>query len=848
LAFARAAAQWLAGIPPIYWVAIAIVAGDGLGNFGLYLPLSFSIGAALTAATLFCAARPGLGTALALAAITAAATVPVHDLLKPPPGAATIRRFADGDLITVEGRLVREAEPYHGRTHLYVAVERAGETSPAPRSATGQATTGIVRVTLLEPADFRIGQMVRVTARLRFPRNYGNPDEFDYEAYEAREGIAATMVVTAGHGDSSIEVLGYQRRFPASAIEGIRARIGAFIDANLDHPEREVMRALIIGDQGEISEQLRETFALTGMAHLLVISGLHLSMVAAAAFAMGRLLVAFFPVLLIRGYANKLAAMAAAIAVTAYAAIAGHHVSTARALVMVLAYLLAVMIDRAREVTASLALAAIVICLALPGSTADIGFQLSFVSVLAIVLGMRRFNAWRERRRGLRALSDLPDSVSSRVAWVVLGYSAVSFWALLGTAPLTAYHFNQLAMVGVVANAIVVPVMGFAGTVLGLAAVVMSFLSMPAARAILWMAGRMLALGIALARWFVTWPFAWTRMFTPTLPELVCAYALLAIWLTWPLPAANVLTGQAEAPPPERPPPILNWRPAVLGVLVAALALDATWWIRDRYLNRDLRVTFLSVGQGDCAVVRFPGARVMLIDGGGELGEFDPGEQIVAPYLWSRKIMRVDYLALSHPELDHFGGFTFIARNFHPREFWTIAAPSPDTSYLELLSTLAQAGTQVRIADSGFTPPAIGGVELKSLNPAPDTLATRNNSSMVLKLIFGGTSLLFTGDLEAKGERALIERAAKDLPATILKAPHHGSASSSTEEFVEAVHPRAVLISDGYHNRFDFPAAEVVDRYRAIGAQVLRTDQDGAIEIDADPAAMRLRHDARRTD
>src|SRR5208282_601700 len=134
------------------------------------------------------------------------------------------------------------------------------------------------------------------------------------------------------------------------------------------------MRALVIGDQGEIGEPLRETFARTGMAHLLVISGLHLSIVAAAMFA-------------------------AALAVCAYASIAGHHVSTVRALVMVLAYMLAVMIDRSREAIAPLALAAIVICVALPGSTADIGFQLSFASVIAIVLGMRRFTAWFARRK-----------------------------------------------------------------------------------------------------------------------------------------------------------------------------------------------------------------------------------------------------------------------------------------------------------------------------------------------------------------------------------------------------------------------------------------------------------------
>jgi len=812
------------------------VAGDGLGNFGLYLPLAGAIAAALAATALFLARRPALGIAIALAGIAAASTIPVHELLAPAPDGVNIRRFADGARVTIEGALVREAEPYHGRTHLFVGVERAGETGAAMQPA-----SGTLRVTVLYPAGFKIGERVRVTSSIRFPRNYGNPGEFDYEAFQARAGVAATMVVAAARAgaESSIASIGYDRRFPASAIEEIRARIGAFIDANLGHPEREEMRALIIGDQSAIAEDLRDDFALTGMAHLLVISGLHLSFVAAAAFAAARLLLALFPVLMIRGYANKLAAIVAALAVSAYASIAGHHISTARALVMILAYLFAVMIDRAREVTASLALAALVICLAIPGSTADLGFQLSFASVIAIVLGMRGFAARWGRSRGL----SVSGSIGGRAATIALGYCAVSFWAMLGTAPLTAYQFNQFAIVGVVANAVVVPVMGFAGVILGLAAAVMSFVSAPVARVVLLLAGRFLAAGTWLARWFVAWPFAWTRTFTPTLPELVIAYGFLALWLCRPLSKDDRAPDQRSRPPLPVPSAPL-WRLAIAGLLAAALAFDAAWWIRDRYFNSDLRITFLSVGQGDCAVVRFPGSRVMLIDGGGELGEFDPGERIVAPYLWARKIMRVDYLALSHPELDHFGGFTFIARNFHPGEFWTIAAPSSDVSYLELLGALAQAGARVRLVDSSFAPATIGGVTLRCLNPQPAEVATRNDSSMVLKMVFGATSLLFTGDLEAKGERSLIAEA-PDLRSTILKAPHHGSASSSTEAFVATVHPAIAIVSDGYHNRFGFPAQEVEDRYRRIGAELFRTDQDGAIEIGASRTQMHLRKCAR---
>ena len=193
-------------------------------------------------------------------------------------------------------------------------------------------------------------------------------------------------------------------------------------------------------------------------------------------FAAVRLAMMLLPGLANRGYANKVAALAAMIAVCAYASIAGHHVSTVRALTMVLAYMLAVAIDRSREAIASLALAAIVICVALPGSTADIGFQLSFASVIAIVLGMRRFAAWFARRKRLGRLRGEPSSPRWRYLEAPAGYLAVSFWAMVGTAPLTAYHFNQFAIVGIVANAVVVPIMAFGATVSGLIAAACEFL------------------------------------------------------------------------------------------------------------------------------------------------------------------------------------------------------------------------------------------------------------------------------------------------------------------------------------------------------------------------------------
>jgi len=541
-----------------------------------------------------------------------------------------------------------------------------------------------------------------------------------------------------------------------------------------------------------------------------------------------------------RGYANKFAAIAAMLAVCSYASIAGHHVSTVRALVMVLAYMLAVTIDRASEAIASLALAAIVICIALPGSTADIGFQLSFASVIAIVLGMRRFAAWFARRKRLGRLPGEPASRGWTLAEVAVGYLAVSFWAMVGTAPLTAFHFNQFAIVGLIANAVVVPIMAFGATISGLVAAALSFLSEPAARVVLLLGAKALAIGNWLAEWFVRWPLAWERIFTPTIFELAIVYALLIIWMLAPLAVV----------PPSRTPRAEETRVAhgarfgrrgwCAGALVLALTIDAALWTYDRFLNPDLRVTFLSVGEGDGAVVRFPGSRVMLIDGGSSYGGFDAGERIVAPYLWSQKIMHVDYLVLSHPDLDHFGGLGFIAMNFGPQSFWTNGVESADLSYGRFIDDLARA--KVPVVKVGRIAPVttIGGVAISSLNGEVGAEASHNNSSMVLRFSFGDASILFTGDIESAGERALIATRS-DLRSTVIKVPHHGSATSSTPAFIAAVHPEDGIISDGYLNHFHFPSPMTLDRYRDAGVRVLRTDNDGAVMVDATRRGISIR-------
>jgi competence protein ComEC len=611
------------------------------------------------------------------------------------------------------------------------------------------------------------------------------------------------------------------------------------IDAHLPYPESAEMRALIIGDRGGINEDLRQRFALTGMAHLLVISGLHLGIVAAAAFFMVRWLIGIAaPSLMVHGYANKLAAAGGALAICAYAAIAGHHVSTLRALVMVLSYALAVALDRSRELVSSLALAALVVLLWLPSSTADIGFQLSFASVLVILLGMRRFTAWWRWRYMNPLAPPRERSKLNIAAELVAGYIAVSFWAMIGTAPLTAFYFNQFSLVGLVANAVVVPIMGFGAVICGLVAAALSFVAPPIAVGLIVIAGKLAALGTALAGWFKAWPLAWERIFTPTLLELVIVYGLILRWLAAPVAGeavrARLLGGDTRQAAVASLSSRSRWRAAAGVLLGLAMLIDAGYWTRQRYFAPDLRVTFLSVGEGDAAVVRFPGSRVMLIDGGGAFqSAFDPGERVVAPFLWSQKIMHVDYVAVSHPDRDHFGGLIFIARNFAPSQFWTGGVETSDETYAELVEAMRRIGAVGRICNSAMPSITIGGVALRCAGPLANIAELKeNNSSSVIRLSYGATSLLFPGDLEAKGERELIASGA-DLRATVLKVPHHGSHTSSTPAFIAAVDPAVAVISLGYHNRFHFPADEVLARYRDAGVTILRTDEDGAISLES---------------
>jgi competence protein ComEC len=242
-----------------------------------------------------------------------------------------------------------------------------------------------------------------------------------------------------------------------------------------------------------------------------------------------------------------------------------------------------------------------------------------------------------------------------------------------------------------------------------------------------------------------------------------------------------------------------------------------------------LHVDILDVGQGDAIVVRTPAGRVWQVDAGGTATGFDVGEWVVAPYLWSLPVRRLEGVAVSHAHVDHVGGVPFLLRHFAPKAVWEGPAPRADAAY-RTFDKAARAAARRSVWTGTET--TVDGIRLEVLAPRPTgapPLRTRNDDSLVVRVSLGAVSFLLTGDAETAGEEAL-----PSPRATVLKVAHHGSRTSSSERFLDRAAARIAVVSVGARNRFGHPHPEVLGRYLRRGLRIYRTDRDGAVQLSTD--------------
>ncbi len=773
-------------------VSLALAAGIAVGEWLAMPPLAAALVVGAATGAMLLAARRGrlfgvaaLGLALAIGVAAAAGARP-----RPAP------ELVDGKRWILDGIVADSPERTLDGTRVpidLIAVERDG----ARRSVAARVLVALdgPPVEPLLPGD-----RVRVPAELRRPRGFVNPGAPDAARRAAAAGIAA---VASAHAAALSRIDVPPRHGVARALAAWRADMLAEVRARLDGDARALVESLVLGDRGDVPRPLDDAFRAAGVSHVLSVSGLHLA-IAAFLFYVGlRRALVRIPALAETQPVQRWAATVALPAVWAYTLITGAQVATVRSCVVAFAWLGAVAVRRRTTAAQALAIAALVILCGSPLELFDPSFQLSFAAAAGTSFLARR---WSPRGAG--------GALPTRLGRWALRLCAASAAAIVATAPIGAWHFAQLAPAGIVSNLVVVPLAELGVVPVGLGGCVLASLHMPGAGVLLHVAGWLAHLMALFTVWFARVAPAW-RVPAPNLVEIVAWYvALVAI--------------------------AARGRRGLLVVAVCALVLGASagWRAWSRACGETLTATFLDVGQGDACVLELPHGRVMVVDGGGSFDpKFDPGQQVIAPFLWRRGIRRIDLIVLSHPHPDHANGLATLVDNFEVGEVWTNGQETEQPGTVALL----RAAARRHVPLGAPRPLALGGAGVRPLGPYDDSGALavdpargENDNSLVVTVGWRGRSLLFAGDLEADGEAALVARGDPALAADVVKVPHHGSKTSSTVEFVAATHPSIAVISVGERNRWGFPNPGVTARWSGGGARVMRTDRDGGVTVTVD--------------
>ncbi|MDD2768742.1 MAG: DNA internalization-related competence protein ComEC/Rec2 [Methylococcus sp.] len=723
--------QAFPALPPL-----PVLAGLGLG--GLFL--------------LACRRLRPAALALGFVWASAFALVRLHDDLP---------RDLEGRDILLEGTVASLPEPNERGVRFEFAVDRI--LTPDAASVPSR-----LRLTWYDPAKAILaGEHWRLTARLKRPHGMLNPGGMDYELWLFAQDVRALGYVRESPGN--LRLAPANPWLPGAWRQHLSNRIHESLSGS---PFDGVIRALVMGDDSAISHDQWEVLRRTGTAHLIAISGSHISLIALLAYGLAGGVAARLQ--LMRWPPPALAAVAAIAAAASYSALTGFAIPTRRALIMIVIAMGGIIVRRNPRPPYTLALALAAVVLLDPLAVVAPGFWLSFLAVAFILYLL----TGRLRKSGLL----------HGLAW--------TNWATsLGLAPVLLFFFGQISLVSPLANLFAVPVLGLAITPLALFS------------------------AVALLAW-------------PEAGQTLMAFTEVLVAWTWK--ALAWLSGLSWAQWQHAAPPL----PTALLAALGAAALMVPRGIPGRWLGLCLllpaathapepppeghyRLALLDVGQALASVVETH-THTLVFDTGARLSDsFDMGSAVLEPYLHSLGITAIDTLIVSHGDNDHIGGAATLLQRFP-----VAAAVSSVPDRLAHPSAKSCQAGQAWEWD---------GVRFEMLWPESPA-GNNNDGSCVLHVSGPQGSALLTGDIERAAESGLVARYGSALASTVLIAPHHGSKTSSSPEFLSEVHPAIALFSAGYRNRWGFPNAQVLERYRRFGIRVFDTASGGALIVQSGSA------------
>jgi competence protein ComEC len=863
----------------LFWAAVAFSLGLWTGVRAWRPPLWWVIAvvAFVLAASWFLPKRAWLAKALSLGAwlLLGAFLIQIRGQRQ---NDRRILTLADGRAVTLTARVIREgyaraAGPRSIRESIDVETEeimsqgeswpvRAGvrltiyekvenselverrASSPGHDAADGARGTD---ETPVAPLAFTYGTRLRISAKLHPARNYRNPGAFDYEGYLRDNGISVL-------GSAEAKDIERLPGFSGSRVELWRTRVHASIIAKIHQlwpaSQASLMDAMVLGEESFLQNATRTEYQRSGTYHVLVVSGMNLSILA----------VAIFWTLRQFRVDPAVAAIATVVVSFAYAFVVGVGPPVWRAALMLATYLGARLLFRERNMMNAIGAAALGVLIADPHALFGASFQLTFLAVFIIAgigspilerttlpyaRGLRLLQATSydlhvapavtQFRLDLRLIAGrLARFIGDRLSLalpailmrVAIGLGELIFISALmqaGLALLMAYHFHRATTMGMPANLAVIPLtqvlMPAAAAAVGL-----GYISSTLAKPAVWISGLALE-GIAgTVHWLggaqgVGMKIAGTsiadlRVAMPSLMMVLASIAALALAM------------------------IAARRARLAAFASVVLLFGVAVWIafvpsRPHLRAGVMEMTAIDVGQGDSILLVTPQGRALLIDAGGlpqwMHSDFDLGEQVVSSYLWNRGIDHLDVVVITHPHADHLGGMPAVIANFHPRELWL----SIDKPVGELLPIVAQAereGMKVSVEKEGdeFD---YGGAHFRMLAPGRDQITGSmrpNDDCLVFTATFGGTTALLEGDAERPVERRVVE---EHPEAMLLKVAHHGSAGGTSSDLLSTVHPRYAVISVGARNVYGHPRREVLERLEQTGVRTYRTDEEGAVSF-----------------
>jgi competence protein ComEC len=649
-------------------------------------------------------------------------------------------------------------------------------------------------------SQWRAGRRIAFPATLRRPSRYFDAGVPDFERQLAWRGA---VLVGAVKSDRLVEIVSYGTGVSEALAAG-RASIRNVVARHVapwSHRSAAVVLAILIGDRAGLGDEDQRRLQEAGTYHVIAISGGNIAILAG--------LCTFF----LRGARVRASVSGTVvIAMLAIYALAVEGGSSVRRATLVAAIYLAARVwdQTTLPLNAGAVAASVLFCLD-PLEVVDAGFALTFGATVGILVGLSRTATRLPKRSWLQGPAALlATSVFAEIALLAIG----------------AFVFSRVTFAGLVANFAAIPLM----TVVQIAGM--------ATVAAAWGGGHEIAHGfggiahlgveglVGSAAIVDIVPWLTRRVAPPPLIVIALYYASLISLVVPACPALITIRRLAR---------------------VTAIA-SGCWIIASPTVNlaldeRPLRITYLDVGQGDAAVVQFPNGRTLSIDAGGNgAASFDIGARVIAPAFWALGIRRLDYMSISHADVDHIGGALSLFRDFNPRELWEGAPVPPHQPTRELRMAADRAGAVWRTVRSTDRA-QFGNVAVIVHHPPPpewERQKVRNDDSEVIEIQYGGVSFVFTGDISREVERTIAPGFAR-APIRILKVPHHGSATSSSSEFLNALQPDVAVISAGRGNPFGHPVASVLDRYREVGAAIYRTDRDGAVTVETDGTVVHVR-------